>query len=154
MKRGHPTNKERADTRKTLFEYWSKNRSALFTAEDSGINVKTVNAYFKEFASTITEEMNQDFIEKQKAVKAQAVKAMDALIIESETQLSEIKEKCEDDPENTGWENIRASIIKDQMAFINEKANLEISPTLDVDLDSILEKKVAQSSASPKKAET
>lgn len=152
MKRGHPTKKDQVDLRKTLFEFWSKNRSVAYTAEQTKTNIKTVTAYFKEFAESITEDMNEDFIKRQKAVKQQALKAMDEMMVESETQLEEIKEKCADDPENTSWESIRASIIRDRMAFINEKANLEISPTLDVDLEELVEERLANSSTGTDKA--
>lgn len=152
-KRGRPEIQDQTKLRRELLEYWTKNRSAAFTARDTGHNIKTVQNYFRAFAEEIQEETNQEFITKQKAVKLNALAAMDELIIESQNQLDSIKEKCEEDPDNSSWESIRAAIIKDQMDFINKKADLEVSPTLDIDLDRLVEEKLAeQPSNDPEKA--
>jgi len=139
MERGRPLKQDQVKLRKILLEHWGKGHSAGYAAKLEKVNIKTVTEYYKEFNEEIVEKVDEDFIVKQKAVKFQTLTQMDELIAESQKQLEGLKAKCEEDPDNSSWESIKASVIKDQMLFLQEKSNLEITPTLDINLDKLVE---------------
>lgn len=137
MGRGRPTKGKTTDIKKTLLEYFEDNKSAAYTARKTGHDIKTVYSYFKAFSEELNERIDNDFVCRQKRAKEMVIAKLEEDIEELTQQLDDIKKKCEDDPENSAWESLRLAIVSKRADVLQQKADIEMTPTIDVSLEEL-----------------
>lgn len=146
-KGGRPNKKTQEKIRSILLKHFNDWHTALFTAKETGLNAKTVNAYFKEFLSTDLEESREEFKEKQRHAKKQVLQKLDELILVQQEQLERVKKiLIHEDPQNfdmARYESILQNNTKQLADIYQLKASLESVPTLDIDIQSEVEKEYA-----------
>ncbi len=151
-KGGRPSKKKQVELNKILVSHFNKYHSAAYTSEVTGINRHTVNSYFNEYCETQIEETTRDFVNKQKNAKDKALAALDRRIEDFELQLADVGkriklvEKSEagnqgDDtilsPEWSKLQFLRLNINQNLAKIVDQKATLEITPTIDISLENI-----------------
>lgn len=150
MKRGKPSAGEQSKLYKDTLEHFEKGHSAVFTARELSVNRNTVDKYFAEFREKMIESMDKDFINRQKTAKEFALAGLDSDLEKLNEQYDDVDAKCKDDPENSAWESIKTQIISRMADIRQQKADLEMSPTLDVSLEQLVEERMDESSAETK----
>jgi len=131
--KGRPTNKQQQDLRKELLKYFNEGRSISYTAEHSKHPKDTVEKYWYEFRHMYTEEMNEDYVLRQRASREQALKKMD----ENIDRWKKIVDRREGDDANV---KDYMNALKEYEALIERRAALNMIPTLDVDIKTLVVK--------------
>lgn len=148
--KGMPSAIESKDTRKKCEDAFFKGWGTLFTARELHINKNTVSAYFVEFREKMRQQMDEEFITRQKSAKELAImslddeiKAIDDLINDKDHGLMI---KTIEDPENPAWSAQVKSALEYRSNLKQQKHNLEMTPTIEVSVEQLLSE--AQESAS------
>ena len=90
MRRGRPTKNDQFQIRRILRPYYQKSISANATSKETGINIKTVLRYFKEWDQKLLESEDKDFLKRCKITKEKSIQTIDDELISlnhQETQL-------------------------------------------------------------------
>lgn len=138
-KRGRPTKTKQQEIRNVLMQYFQKGYSAFVTANDTGINVKTVNNCFREWEKELYDD--REFLEKCKIEKERTISVIDRELISLEKQEEEMEELKNDSKERGNSNLVERAIrtiikIKDQKSkLIADRINLVNAPTADVILE-------------------
>ena len=150
---GRPTKKQQEKIRTDCLGHYEDYHSAAYTAKITGYNRNTINAYFKEFNEMWLTETNAEFILKQKNAKDKALGVLDTRIADYEEQLEDTKKQLthleEDDEIDTNdWSRLqflRLQINQQIVKSTDQKATLEIMPTIDISLETMREEQIAES---------
>jgi hypothetical protein len=138
---GRPTKAEQLKIQDKLQPYFAKGISSYATANETGINIKTVNKYFGDWYTEIKNSQHQDFIEKAKFEKERAVLAIDHQLLklykiqdelDKHTMTSSDKIKCAFEK---GYYKLRAQIVGMIVNLISTKINLANAVTADASLE-------------------
>jgi len=151
-KGGRPTKKGQEEIRKTCQEHYEAYHSAAYTAQITKYNRNTINSYFKEFNEMWLTETNADFILKQKNAKDKALGVLDTRIADYEDQLTQVKatlthlkEDEDDEVDIQDWSRLqflRLQINQQIVKTTDQKATLEITPTIDISLETMREEEI------------
>ena len=148
-KRGRPTKAKQSKNMKNCLESYEKYYSAGHTAKLLDLNRHTVEKYFKEFQEAEVEETNYDFILRQRSAKNRVLARLDGILEELDGQLADIKTVLVDDingeKHDIGkYEYMRMQNLSKLSDIIQQKASIEITPTLDITIDKYLEERYGQ----------
>lgn len=151
-KGGRPTKKGQEQIRKDCQEHYEAYHSAAYTAQITKYNRNTINAYFKEFNEMWLTETNADFIMKQKNAKDKALGVLDTRIADYEDQLTQVKATIthlkqdeDDEVDIQDWSRLqflRLQINQQIVKTTDQKATLEITPTIDISLETMREEDI------------
>jgi len=144
--------KGQEEIRKTCLEHYEAYHSAAYTAQITKYNRNTINAYFKEFNEMWLTETNADFIMKQKNAKDKALGVLDTRIADYEDQLTQTKAEIthlrldeNDEVDVSDWTRLqflRLQINQQIVKTTDQKATLEITPTIDISLETMREEEI------------
>jgi len=142
-KAGHPPVKEQAKNRKILQEHFDKGHNVLYTARLTKLNRNTVSKYFKEFGESLTEEMDESFLIKQKVSKETCIARMQEYIDMIDKEIKELDLKIVDEDEDEKvWRSQKHYLLVQVTNLIQQKADIEMTPTLDVSLEQMIEERI------------
>ena len=151
-KGGRPTKKGQEQIRKDCLEHYEAYHSAAYTAQITKYNRNTINSYFKEFNEMWLTETNADFIMKQKNAKDKALGVLDTRIADYEAQLQQTKDEIthlrldeNDAVDISDWTRLqflRLQINQQIVKTTDQKATLEITPTIDISLETMREEEI------------
>jgi len=157
---GRPTKKKQEEIRKDCQEHYESYHSAAYTAQITGYNRNTINAYFKEFNEMWLTETNADFIMKQKNAKDKALGVLDTRIADYEDQLTQVKATIthlkqdeDDEVDIQDWSRLqflRLQINQQIVKTTDQKATLEITPTIDISLEAMREEDIESACLYPR----
>ncbi len=127
---GRPSKRRQLEIRKILQEHFDNGKSAHFTSQITGINIKTVSVYFKEFEELITHDINYDFITRQQIAKEFAVCYLQKDLDELEKMYDDLKKKIKLNPQRPAWRRMLIKVILSIVKLRLQKAKIEMTPTL------------------------
>lgn len=141
-KRGKPTPQVQLDNKKRCAEAFNKGWGIMFAAEKLKLNWKTIESYYKELREDLMEKIDNEFIINQKTAKEMGIKALDFEIEKVDDMINDeehgIQRKVIDDPENPAWLSQLKSAIELRSNLKQQRYNLEMSPTIDVSVDTLV----------------
>lgn len=138
MERGRPKKTDTPKIREAIRVCFLNGDTILGAADKTGYNFKTINLYYKEFASEIIEKNDEDFIQRQKTAKEIALFRLNKVIDEISNHYGILKEKAADEFDNDSWDRNKLTAMSLIGTLIQQRADIEMSPTLDVDIDSMV----------------
>src|SRR5689334_12409129 len=134
---GRPSKTEQLEIQGKLRPYFEKGISPFLTSKETGINTKTVNKYFDLWYEEIKNSQNDDFIERCKRAKEQAIVVCDEQLLQLHEMQNELKRHSEEmqksKPERWMYK-IRLDITNSIVNLVTLKTALANSPTADVTL--------------------
>lgn len=92
-KKGRPTKMGQLQIRRELRPYFEKGISASVTADKTGIDPKTVNKYFDDWAEDILEIEQNQSLERQEIERARIVATYDYQILDANKHFDDIDEQ-------------------------------------------------------------
>ncbi len=142
QRHGRPSKTEQLEIQGKLSPYFEKGISPYIASKETGINIKTVNKYFGSWYEEIKNSQNDDFIERCKIAKEQAIVTCEEELLQLHKMRNEVKihsEQQKSKPERwiyKTWLDITNSIVN----LVSLKTALANSPTADVTLQKLLAK--------------
>lgn len=141
-KNGRPSRAEQLEIELKLGPYFEKLISPYVTSRETGINIKTVRKYFKEWAEEINALEHPDFIERSKTAKEQAILACDGQLLTLYKAQEDFKKQTEESiKQSGGTPNLERWHYKQGIEISNAivnltilKTTLENTPTADITL--------------------
>ena len=146
VKSGRPTKARQSAIRRDCMEQYNLYTSAASASRTLDLNPHTVEKYYREFESKELEETNLQFIANQRAVKKKVIGRLDDILAFLEKQYKDFVSKLEevDAEENHDVikiEMMKTTVLKHMSDILQQKASIEITPTLDISLDNYIEEK-------------
>jgi hypothetical protein len=139
--------KESANEIKAL-AYYEDYKSAGYAALQLDLNRHTVERYYTKFRAKEIEQTNEEFIKRQHVTKTMVVTKMDIMIAKAQKQIARFESLIGDEgdvtPEGINFERLLQKSITDMTALEQQKAELEMTPTLDLHIAAEIEKKYAK----------
>lgn len=137
--RGRPSKAEQLEIQKKIWPYFEEQYRVGRTAEETGINKKTVRKHFRILYEQFRSKQDVEFFERCKISKGRTLLALDTCIVELESEASVLKD---------GITAAKGSLTTDKKWIFAEyrklmvtiadlelqKNNLESSPTGDISL--------------------
>ena len=128
---------------------YEKYHTAGHTARILDLNRHTVEKYFRGFQEEEIEETNYDFILRQRSAKNRILARLDECIDKLDGQLRDIETVLVDDKHGEHhdigrYEHMRTNTIVKLSDILQQKASIEITPTLDITIDKYLEERYGQ----------
>ena len=104
---------------------------------------RTVEKYYKEFEQQEPVETNLGFIQTQRSVKNRVLPRMDWILDKLEKQFDRIskQQKKDDTVDMARYETLKTRILKLMSDVLQQKASIEITPTLDISLENYIKEK-------------
>jgi hypothetical protein len=147
MKRGRPSKPKQTKIEKDCLEHYENYESAGYAASQLKLNRHTVESYFQKFAAKEIEVTNEMFIQRQRATKARVLVKLDGLIALSKAQIERVTLSDTDySTEGVNQERLLQKSITDLNNLYQDKASIEMTPTLDIHIEAEIEKKYGQPS--------
>lgn len=148
-----PKRQDGVKIRKELLGYFERGCNVLYTSQQSKHNRKTVTQHFKEFGEIFVEEVDNDFITKQKVVKETCIAQLQGYIdkIDSEIKSLEIEAKMDREDSKTYRAQMHYLLVQ-VCNLIQQKADIEMTPTIDVSLEQMIEERIHE--AEPTRTKT
>lgn len=148
-KRGRPSKPRQAENEKNCLEYYEDFKSAGYTAKKLKLNRHTVEEYYQKFAAKEIEETNKEFIANQRATKRRVLSKIDGLIDKAQHQIERCESLLDDEnpeitPEAINFEKILQKSITDLNSLYQQRADIEMTPTLDIHIEAEIEKKYGE----------
>jgi len=139
---GRPSKAEQLEIERKLRSYFEKSISPYVTSCETGINIKTVRKYFKEWSEEIRDSEHQDFIERSKTAKEQAILACDRQLLILYKAQEDFEKQVEDSiKQSGGTPKLDRWLYKQRIEISNAivnltilKTTLENTPTADITL--------------------
>lgn len=138
---GRPTKSGQLEIQDKLQPYFANGISAFATANETGINIKTVNKYFDNWYSEIQNSQRQEFVEKTKFEKERAVLAFDNQLLKLYKIQDDLEKQAIATPGKVrhafekGYYKLRAQIIGMIVNLISTRINLVNAVTADASLE-------------------
>ena len=149
-----PSKATQVDTEKILLKHFELHHSGLYTAELTGINRNTVNAYFRTFSEKMLGDISNDFITRQKVRKEQVVTLLERDLAELDDHLRSIKlltnvqvgNKGENGTEHSSasMQSLKLSIIIARANLKQQIADIDMTPTLDIAINELVAGRLEQ----------
>lgn len=149
-----PTKAKQVQNETRILEMFERGVSALRASQLLKLNRNTVSSYYRIFGQRLIEDMNEDFIERQKIKKTLLVASLEKEIDDLEEQAAFTRISIEDDRENTALRNLLLSITVAKANLKQQIADIEMSPTLDVSLDRLVEERLDEIAGSHESEKT
>ena len=129
--------------RKNCRREYEKYHSANYASRVLGYNERTVETYYKEFYQQEPEETNLGFIQIQRSVKNRVLSRMDWILDNLEEQIDRISKQQKKDGtvDMVRYETLKTRILKLMSDVLQQKASIEITPTLDISLENYIKEK-------------
>ena len=130
--------------RKNCRREYEMYHSANYASRVLGYNERTVETYYKEFYQQEPEETALGFVQRQRSVKNRVLSRMDWILDKLEEQLDRISRQLrkDDDAVNKlGYEALKTKVLKTISDILQQKASIEITPTLDISLEKYINEK-------------
>jgi len=143
-KGGRPTKSKQVRMRKRCEEEYRKYHSATYAANILDYNVNTVEKYFRGFQETQLEETNTEFVLKQRSAKDRVVTKLEEIIEDLDNQLTRMYkelDKNDNEVDKARYESMVTNTLKLKAELWQHKAGIEITPTLDITFEKLLEEK-------------
>jgi len=135
---GRPRKPETPKIRESIRECFLNGDNILGAAAKTGHSKNTINSYYKEFADEIIEKDDKDFVRRQKTAKEIALFRLNKVIDEIMTHFGILKEKAADEFDNDAWDRNKLTAMSLVGTLIQQRTDIEMSPTLDVDIDNLV----------------
>lgn len=139
-----PTKKQEAKNYKDCLEYYEDFKSAGYAAARLGLNRHTVESYYRKYAALEITPTTEEFIKSQVGVKARALTKLDRFIDKANAQIARFESLltvADASPEGINMERLLQKSITDLNNLYGQKAALELTPTLDIHIDSEIAKR-------------
>ena len=130
--------------RKNCRREYEMYHSANYASRVLGYNERTVETYYKEFYRQEPEETTLGFVQRQSSVKNRVLSRMDWILDEYEKQLDRISKQLrkDDDAVNKlGYEALKTRVLKMISDVLQQKAGIEVTPTLDISFEKYINEK-------------
>ena len=130
--------------RKNCRREYEMYHSANYASRVLGYNERTVETYYKEFYQQEPEETALGFVQRQSSVKNRVLSRMDWILDEYEKQLDRISKQLrkDDDAVNKlGYEALKTRVLKMISDVLQQKAGIEVTPTLDISFEKYINEK-------------
>jgi len=142
MRKTNKTSKQEK-IRKNCQKEYEKYHSVKHASSTLRCDERTVEKYYKEFEQQEPVETNLGFIQTQRSVKNRVLPRMDYILDKLEDQIDRIsKQQKEDGTVNmVRYETLKTRILKLMSDVLQQKASIEITPTLDISLENYIKEK-------------
>ena len=142
MRKTNKTNKQEKIRKKCQKEY-EKYHSAKHASSILRYDEQTIKKYYKEFERQEPVETNMGFIQTQRSVKNRVLPRMDWVLDKLEEQIDRISKQQKKDgtSDMIRYETLKTRILKLMSDILQEKASIEITPTLDISLENYIKEK-------------
>ena len=130
--------------RKNCRREYEMYHSANYASRVLGYNERTVETYYKEFYQQEPEETALGFVQRQSSVKNRVLSRMDWILDKLEEQLDRISRqlrKDDDAVDKPKYEASKTKVLKTISDILQQKASIEITPTLDISLEKYINEK-------------
>ena len=130
--------------RKNCRREYEMYHSANYASRVLGYNERTVETYYKEFYRQEPEETTLGFVQRQRSVKNRVLSRMDWILDKLEEQLDRISRqlrKDDDAVDKPKYEALKTKVLKTISDILQQKASIEITPTLDISLEKYINEK-------------
>ncbi|MEO9276690.1 MAG: hypothetical protein ABI340_02760 [Nitrososphaera sp.] len=145
LQKGRPSKKTQIQIINDIRSYFEKSFSATFTSSKTGYDIKTVCKYFNEWSEQIVKNEDEDFIKRQREAKELSVLNYDRIIFEEYILLDDINKeikKIQKDgkPVPKHLISTKFLILREISNMTQSKFGLIVTPTMDWNLNEVLEK--------------
>ena len=149
QKRGRPTKKKQNDIKEQCMKEYEKYHTSGYASQVLGINRHTVEKYYREFQELEVEDTNEEFVLRQRSAKNRVLTRLDGIITKLDRQLQDIEAILEDDVNGethdvARYEAMRTTVLKSLSDILQQKASIEITPTMDITIERYIEDKYGQ----------
>ena len=146
VKSGRPTKARQSAIRRDCMEQYNLYTSAASASRTLDLNPHTVEKYYRGFEALELEETNLEFIANQRATKKKVIGRLDDIIAFLDKQFKDFVAKLEESDAEERYdvikiEMMKTSVLKHMSDILQQKASIEITPTLDISLDNYIEEK-------------
>ena len=99
--------------------------------------------YYKKFERQESIETDVDFIQTQRSIRHKILFKMDCILAQLEEQFDRISKQQKKDgtADMVRYETLKTRILKLMSDILQEKASIEITPTLDISLENYIKEK-------------
>ena len=142
MRKTNKTSKQEKIRRNCQKEY-EKYHSVKHASSTLRCDERTVEKYYKEFEQQEPVETNLGFIQTQRSVKNRVLHRMDYILDKLEDQIDRISKQQKKDGtvDMVRYETLKTRILKLMSDVLQQKASIEITPTLDISLENYIKEK-------------
>ena len=136
MKRGRPTRHKQNKIKKILQPFYQKGISANATSEKTGINIKTILKYYKQWDKKLVDS-DKDFLKRVKITKEQSIQTLDreiSSLYDQEEEIESIKNITKRNGNILYFEKLsrlKLKFLDQRMKILAAKINLVGTPTAD-----------------------
>ena len=128
---------------------YEKYHTSGYASQVLGINRHTVEKYYREFQELEVEDTNEEFVLRQRSAKNRVLTRLDGIITKLDRQLQDIEAVLEDDVNGethdvARYEAMRTTVLKSLSDILQQKASIEITPTMDITIERYIEDKYGQ----------
>ena len=129
--------------RKNCQKEYEKYHSVKHASSTLRCDERTVEKYYKEFEQQEPVETNLGFIQTQRSVKNRVLPIMDYILDKLEDQIDRISKQQKEDGtvDMVRYETLKTRILKLMSDVLQQKASIEITPTLDISLENYIKEK-------------
>ena len=129
--------------RKNCQKEYEKYHSVKHASSTLRCDERTVEKYYKEFERQEPKETNMGFIQTQRSVKNRVLPRMDWILDKLEEQLDRISKQQKKDGtvDMVRYETLKTRILQLMSDVLQQKASIEITPTLDISLENYIKEK-------------
>ena len=129
--------------RKNCQKEYEKYHSVKHASSTLRCDERTVEKYYKEFEQQEPVETNLGFIQIQRSVKNRVLPRMDYILDKLEDQIDRISKQQKEDGtvDMVRYETLKTRILKLMSDVLQQKASIEITPTLDISLENYIKEK-------------
>ena len=129
--------------RKNCQKEYEKYHSVKHPSSTLRSDERTVEKYYKEFERQEPIETNLGFIQTQRSVKNRVLPRMDYILDKLEDQIDRISKQQKEDGtvDMVRYETLKTRILKLMSDVLQQKASIEITPTLDISLENYIKEK-------------
>jgi len=146
--RGRPSKNIQLETRRKLQFFFERGYSASFTAQEVGLNIKTVCKYFRKFSEQFRDLEDQNFFERTRIDRERMILSYDSIISEYYDMVDDVNEqisKSKKDRERlipNYLFQIKSNLLKKISNLLEKKAGFRMQPPLDESLKKIIQENV------------
>ena len=142
MRKTNKTSKQEK-IRKNCQKEYEKYHSVKHASSTLRCDERTVEKYYKEFEQQEPVETNLGFIQTQRSVKNRVLPRMDYILDKLEDQIDHISKQQKEDGtvDMVRYETLKTRILKLMSDVLQQKASIEITPTLDISLENYIKEK-------------
>ena len=143
-----PAKKKEASNEQKSQIFYEDYKSAGYAAKILKLNRHTVEKYYQKFQKQELKETNESFIASQRATKNRVIEKLDDTIEKAKAQIKRCEGMLGDEGDNStegiNFERILQKAVTDLANLYQQKAEIEITPTLDIHIAAEIEKRNGQ----------